>query len=159
MFNNTHLNPTRLAVMKKLMNFAGKTADAASAQSGIEEALLNYETALNASDTHNVMAVFAPDGVFMAPNNPSAVGTDAIRAAYNGIFQAITFDTELTVEEVVQVAPHWAFVRTNSKGHVTVNAIKQRVPDANHELFIFQKGTDDAWKIARYSFATTNPLP
>lgn len=144
--------------MKKLVKTAGKTVDA-SVQSGIEGVLQTYETALNASDTDTVLSVFAPDGVFMAPNNPSTVGADAIRAAYSGIFQAISFDTELTVEEVVQVAPRWAFVRTSSNGHVTVNAIKQRVPDANHELFIFQQGDDDAWKIARYSFATTNPLP
>ena len=145
--------------MKKLVKSAGKTADAASVQADIEEVLQTYETALNASDAGTVLTLFASDGVFMAPNNPSTVGADAIRAAYNGIFQTITFDTELTVEEVVQVAPNWAFVRTKSNGHVTVNAIKQRVPDANHELFIFQKGDDDAWKIARYSFATTNPLP
>lgn len=140
--------------MKKLV----KTANS-SVQADIEGVLQTYETALNASDTNAVLTVFAPDGVFMAPNSPSTVGADAIRAAYNGIFQAITFDTELTVEEVVQVAPNWAFVRTSSNGYVTVNAIKQRVPDANHELFIFQKSDDNAWKIARYSFATTNPLP
>lgn len=145
--------------MKTLVKSSGTAADVASVQADIEAVLATYETALNASDTDKVLTVFAPDGVFMAPNNPSTVGADAIRAAYSGIFQAITFDTELTVEEVVQVAPNWAFVRTSSNGHVTVNAIKQRVPDANHELFIFQKGDDDAWKIARYSFATTNPLP
>ncbi len=145
--------------MKKLVKSAGRAADAASVQADIEEVLQTYEAALNASDTDKVLTVFTSDGVFMAPNNPSAVGAEVIRAAYNGIFQAITFDTELTVEEVVQVAPNWAFVRTSSNGHVTVNAIKQRVPDANHELFIFQKGDDEAWKIARYSFATTNPLP
>ena len=145
--------------MKTLVKSAGTAAGVASVQADIEAVLATYETALNASDTDKVLTVFAPDGVFMAPNNPSTVGADAIRAAYSGIFQAITFDTELTVEEVVQVAPNWAFVRTSSNGHVTVNAIKQRVPDANHELFIFQKGNDDAWKIARYSFATTNPLP
>jgi len=144
--------------MKKLVKTAVETVDA-SVQADIESVLQNYESALNASDTNAVLAVFAPDGVFMAPNSPSTVGADAIRAAYNGIFQAITFDTELTIEEVVQVAPRWAFVRTSSNGHVTVNAIKQRVSDANHELFIFQKAEDDAWKIARYSFATTNPLP
>jgi ketosteroid isomerase-like protein len=85
----------------------------------------------------------------MSPNNPSTVGADAIRAAYTGIFQAVAFDTELTVEEIVQVASNWAFVRTSSNGHVIVNAIKQRVPDANHELFIFQKGDDNARQIAR----------
>jgi uncharacterized protein (TIGR02246 family) len=145
--------------MKKHVKSAGKAADAASVQADIEKVLQTYETGLNASDTDTILTVFAPDGVFMAPNSPSTVGADAIRAAYNGIFKAITFDTELTVAEVVQVAPNWAFVRTSSNGHVTVNAIKQRVPDANHELFIFQKDDDDAWKIARYSFATTNPLP
>jgi len=143
--------------MHKLMT-AATTLDAA-VQANIEEALQTYETALNASDINLVLNVFAADGVLMAPNNPSTVGADAIRVAYNGIFQAIAFDTELTIEEIVQVAPNWAFVRTSSTGHVTVNAIKQRVPDANHELFILQKGGDDAWKIARYSFATTNPLP
>jgi uncharacterized protein (TIGR02246 family) len=140
--------------MKKLVN----SADTASGQAQIEEVLETYEAALNASDTDKVLTVFAPDGVFMAPNNPSVVGAELIRAAYNGIFQTITFDTELRVEEVVQISPDWAFVRTSSNGHVTVNAIKQRVPDANHELFIFQKGDGGAWKIARYSFATTLPL-
>jgi len=145
--------------MKKLVKSAGDAADAAAVQAEIEDVLEIYETALNASDIDAVLTVFGPDGVFMAPNSPSAVGADAIRAAYTGIFQAITFETELTVEEVVQVAPSWAFVRTRSNGHVTVKAIKQRVPDANHELFILQKQDDDAWKIARYAFASTNPLP
>lgn len=145
--------------MKKLANSSGSAAGAGTVQADIQDVLQAYEAALNASDTDTVLTVFAPDAVFMAPNSASTVGADAIRAAYDGIFQAITFETELTVEEVVQVAPDWAFVRTSSNGHVTVNAIKQRVPDANHELFIFQMGNDGAWKIARYSFATTNPLP
>lgn len=126
---------------------------------GIQDALEGYETALNGSDVEKVLDVFAPDAVFMAPNNPSAVGSDSIRGAYGGIFKAIAFDTELTVAEVVQVAPDWAFVRTDSNGHVTVHAIKQRVPDANHELFVLKRGSDDHWKIARYSFSSTLPAP
>lgn len=144
--------------MKHLMETETNAVDDAALQSGIEKLLKDYEVALNASDTDFVMSLFASDSVFMAPNNPSAVGSDAIRAAYNGIFQTISFDTKLKIEEVVQVAPNWAFVRTTSNGYVTVNAIKQRVPDANHELFIVQKNERGEWKIARYSFATTNPL-
>ena len=87
--------------MKRLVNKAREAAGAASEQANIEEVLQTYETALNASNVDTVLTVFAPDGVFMAPNNPSTVGADAIRAAYTGIFQAITFDTELTVEEIV----------------------------------------------------------
>ena len=94
----------------------------------------------------------------MPPNSPSIIGADSIRAAYAGIFQAITFDTELQIEEIEQVATNWAFVRTSSVGFVTVHAVGQHVPDANHELFVFQKGDDDRWRIARYCFSTTNPL-
>ncbi len=144
--------------MIKLINSTGGSSDRVSVQADIEDVLQAYETALNGSDTDAVLTVFTNDAVFMAPNSASTVGADAIRAAYDGLFQAITFNTELTVVEVVQTAPNWAFVRTSSNGHVTVNAIKQQVPDANHELFIFQKDDDDAWKIARYSFATALPL-
>src|SRR5262245_1159190 len=126
--------------MKKLMKSSSKTASTDSVQAEIEGVLQTYETALNTSDTDVAKTLFAPDGVFMAPNNPSTVDVDAIQAAYRGIFQAITFDTELQIEEIVQVAPNWAFVRTNSNGFVTVHAIGQRIPDANHELFVFQRG-------------------
>ncbi|WP_160147362.1 YybH family protein [Methylopila sp. Yamaguchi] len=149
--------------MKSLAVTADKAATGSSAASEadrakIEGALEAYEAALNASDTDKVMAVFASDGVFMAPNSPSAVGLDAVLGAYNGIFHAIAFDTELHVDEIVQVAADWAFVRTHSAGFVTVNATNDRVADANHELFVFRKD-DDAWKIARYSFSSTNPPP
>lgn len=144
--------------MLKLTSSTGRPTGSVSVQVDIEDVLQAYETALNGSDTDAVLTVFTKDAVFMAPNSASTVGADAIRAAYDGLFQAITFNTELTVAEVVQTAPNWAFVRTSSIGHVTVNAIKQQVPDANHELFIFQRDDDKGWKIARYSFSTTLPL-
>jgi ketosteroid isomerase-like protein len=57
------------------------------------------------------------------------------------------------------MAPGWAFAPTNSAGTVTVNATGAKSAEANQELFIFRKGPDGAWKIARYSFSTTNPPP
>lgn len=144
---------------KTVRGLGNTTSGTADVQTRIEGVLEAYENALNASDVDKVLTVFTPDGVFMAPNNPSAIGLDALRGVYSGIFQAITFETELTVQEIVQVAPDWAFVRTNSAGFVTVHAIKQRVPDANHELFVFKKDGDGKWKIARYSFSSTNPPP
>lgn len=139
--------------MKKLSNATGNAVS-----NDIEAVLHAYEAALNASDTDAVLTLYDRDGVFMAPNSPSTVGGSAIHEAYTAIFRAIAFDTELSVEEVVQVAPDWAFVRTNSNGHVTVKAINQQVPDANHELFILHKNHSGSWKIARYAFATTLPL-
>jgi uncharacterized protein (TIGR02246 family) len=102
------------------------------------------------------MALYAPDGVFMAQNFPSSVGTEAIRSAYTGIFEAITLKVKFEIVEVRQLAEEWAFARTNSAGTVTVHANATSSPEANQELFVFRK-LDGDWKIARYCFSTTNP--
>jgi uncharacterized protein (TIGR02246 family) len=103
------------------------------------------------------MPLYAEDGVFMPPSNQSAVGAAAVRQAYDAVFTAIKLDLKFTVAEVVQMAPNWALARTTSAGAVTINANGAKIPEANQELFIFKKGADGAWKIARYSFSTTNP--
>jgi uncharacterized protein (TIGR02246 family) len=118
--------------------------------------LSNYESALNGSDATAVMKLYAPDGVFMAQHFPSSVGTDAVRKAYDGVFSTITLSVKFAVAEIKQVAPDWGFARTNSAGTVKVNATGQSSPEANQELFVFQKVGND-WKIARYCFSTTNP--
>jgi hypothetical protein len=51
------------------------------------------------------------------------------------------------------------FLRSLKK-HENVQPLRPYLPIAdgplNQELFVFQK-IDDAWKIARYCFSTTNP--
>lgn len=136
---------------------AGSATETAGEKSAIISLLSSYETALNASNAAAVMPLYAEDGVLMPPNNPSAVGAAAVRQAYDAVFKAIKLNLKFTVAEVVQTAPNWAFARTNSAGTVTVNATGARSADANQELFIFKKGADGAWKIARYGFSTTNP--
>ena len=118
--------------------------------------LAEYQDALNQSDTDAVMKLYASDGVFMQQHFPSSVGADAVRNAYLAVFEAITLKVEFKVAEVLQIAPDWAIARTNSAGTAKVNATGDGGPEANQELFVFQK-INDAWKIARYCFSTTNP--
>jgi uncharacterized protein (TIGR02246 family) len=118
--------------------------------------LEEYQDALNQSDTDAVMRLYASDGVFMPQHFPSSVGADAVRKAYLAVFEAITLRVEFKVAEVLQIAPDWAIARTNSAGTAKVNATGDGSPEANQELFVFQK-INDAWKIARYCFSTTNP--
>jgi uncharacterized protein (TIGR02246 family) len=125
-------------------------------EKAIATLLAKYQDALNRSDTATVMKLYASDGVFMAQNFPSSVGADAVRDAYDGVFRAITLTVKFAVAEVKQVGSDWAFARTNSAGMVKVNATGQSSPEANQELFVFQKVGND-WKIARYCFSTTNP--
>lgn len=131
----------------------GEGADAVGA---ITETLRRYETALNASDTDAVMALYVEDGVFMPQHFASAVGAEQVRAAYDGVFGAIRLDIVFDIAEVVPVAGDWAFARTNSAGTVTVLATGGSAPEANQELFVMQR-VGGEWKIARYAFSTTNP--
>ena len=126
-------------------------------EQAIASALASYQDALNQSSTEAVMKLYAPDGVFMPQNSPSSVGTGALRQAYDAVFAAITLHVKFTVAEVHQVAPEWAFARTNSAGSTTIHATgADGGPEANQELFVFQKIAGE-WKIARYCFSTTNP--
>src|ERR1700712_5229548 len=127
-------------------------------KAAIVRAMASYEAALNASDTDAVLPLYAEDGIFMPPFSPSAVGRVAVREAYAAVFKAITLHVTFTITEIVQMAPDWAFVRTISAGSTTINATGAQSAEANQELFIFNKA-DGTWKIARYSFSSTNPPP
>jgi uncharacterized protein (TIGR02246 family) len=118
--------------------------------------LATYQDALNASSTAAVMPLYATDGVFMPPFSPSAVGAVAVRQAYEAVFKEITLQVTFTVVELVKTSPEWAFARTNSAGTNRVNATGVMSAEGNQELFIFHKGADSQWRIARYSFSPTN---
>jgi uncharacterized protein (TIGR02246 family) len=132
-------------------------ADQAPDRKSIEAVLATYEQALNASDADTVMTLYADDGVFMAQHSAPNVGREAIRRAYDRVFSAIDLDVRFTVDEVIQASPQWALARTRSEGFVTVNATGDKGPEANQELFVFEKQDSGEWKIARYIFSTTNP--
>lgn len=125
-------------------------------EQAIAAVLKRYEQALNTSDTGLALELYADDGVFMPQHFPSSVGKPAVRAAYDAVFDAITLKVAFDIAEIHEIAPDWAFARTNSSGTVTVKAIGAVEPEANQELFLFRK-VGDAWKIARYAFSTTNP--
>ena len=127
-------------------------------ETAIRNVMSSYESALNASNTEAAMPLYAEDGVFMAPNNQSAVGKASVRQAYDAVFKAITLKVKFTIAELVVMSAQWAFVRTNSTGTQKINATGATSREANQELFIFNKGDDGQWRIARYSFSTTNPL-
>ncbi len=125
-------------------------------EEAVSAALARYQDALNRSDTDAVMKLYTPDGVFMPQHSPSSIGTDTIRKAYDAIFEAITLSVSFEIAEIRQIAPDWAIARTNSAGTVRVHATGEGGPEANQELFVFQR-IDADWKIARYGFSTTNP--
>ena len=123
------------------------------ARAGIEGVLKSYERSLNASDVAGVVQLYTDDAVLLAPEAPSAVGIEAVRNAYTGIFQAIAINITFEIAEVKLLSPEWAFLRSNSKGVVKILANGAQVPGGSQELFVLHK-SQGRWKIARYSFSS-----
>jgi ketosteroid isomerase-like protein len=88
---------------------------------------------------------------------PATVRAKLLTRAHDAVFNAIRLEVKFTIAELVVMSPQWAFVRTNSTGTQTLNATGATSAEANQELFIFKKNEDNKWRIARYSFSTTNP--
>jgi uncharacterized protein (TIGR02246 family) len=126
-------------------------------EAALRAVLAKYNDALNASSVDQSLDLYAEDGVFMPPYSSSAVGKAAVREAYIKVFRTITLNVKFTIAEVVQVAPTWAFVRTNSAGTNTLHATGKVSAEGNQELFVFRKHADGQWRIARYSFSPTSP--
>lgn len=122
----------------------------------VADVLAKYEKALNDSSTADVMKLYASDGVFMPQHSPSSVGKDAVRHAYDTVFNTITLKVKFNVAEIHELSPQWVLARTNSAGTTKIHATGKEQPEANQELFLFQN-VDGHWKIARYCFSTTNP--
>ena len=120
------------------------------------EALLNeYQNSLNTSDAKLAQSLYTKDGIFMPTEAPSGIGSEGILKSYEYVFSQIQLNIEFYIEEI-QVEGNMAFAVTSSKGTVKILANGVEAPEANRELFVFEK-VDGEWKIARYMFNKTEP--
>jgi uncharacterized protein (TIGR02246 family) len=159
MVTSCYLRSALIAVsMLALPVFVGNVmAQASDDETGIRGTLALYNDALNGGTTSAVLPLYTDDGVFMPPYSKSAVGKDAVRRAYDTVFDELKFHVEFDIAELVVMAPSWAYIRTNSAGTTDHHSMGNTTSEANQELFIFKKGDDGKWRIARYSFSPTNP--
>jgi len=121
----------------------------------IEALLSEYKRSLNTSDAQLAQSLYTKDGVFMPTEAPSGIGSENILKSYEFIFSQIQLNIEFFIEEI-EVEGNMAFAVTSSKGTVKIHANGVEAPEANRELFVFEK-VDGEWKIARYMFNKTEP--
>lgn len=121
----------------------------------IEALLSEYEKSLNTSDPKLAQSLYTKDGIFMPTEAPSGIGYEGILKSYEYVFSQIQLNIEFFIEEI-QVEGNMAFAVTSSKGTTLIHATGDTVPEANRELFVFEK-VDGEWKIARYMFNKTEP--
>ena len=121
----------------------------------IEALLDEYKKSLNTTDAKLAQSLYTKDGVFMPTEAPSGIGSEGILKSYEFVFSQIQLNIEFFIEEI-DVEGNMAFAVTSSKGTVKIHANGVEAPEANRELFVFEK-VDGEWKIARYMFNKTEP--
>jgi len=119
----------------------------------IETLLSEYKKSLNTSDAKLAQSLYTKDGIFMPTQAPSGIGSEGILKSYEFVFSQIQLNIEFYIEEI-EVEGNMAFAVTSSKGSVKILANGVEAPEANRELFVFEK-VDGEWKIARYMFNKT----
>lgn len=130
-----------------------------SERAAIEAIIFEYFQALNHGDVDAVLKLYTEDPVQLPFLLPAVVGTEAIRSNYQSTFQNISFQMNTTIQELVEMSPEWAYVRTDSAGMFTPSKTGKDAPATFHELFLLRKLADGKWRISRYSFSPTAPLP
>ncbi len=139
------------ALIAPTLAYAKDTAD----EQAIRQTLSRYESALNAADTATIVNLYTDDGVQMAPDAPAAVGREAVKAAYDGTFKAISLNLKFTVDEVKMLGKNAALLRSHSAGTLKINGTEQPAgPAAFKELFVLNKQADGQWKLSHYGFST-----
>ena len=121
----------------------------------IESLLSTYKLALNTSDAKLAQSLYTKEGLFMPTEAPSAIGSENILKAYEFVFSQIQLNIEFFIDEI-EVENDWAFAVTSSKGSTLIRATGATLPEANRELFVFEKVAGE-WKIARYMFNKAEP--
>ena len=121
----------------------------------IEELLSVYQKSLNTSDAKLAQSLYTTDGIFKPTEAPSGIGSENILKSYEFIFSQIQLNIEFFIEEII-VEGNMAYAVTGSKGTVKILVNSIETPEANRELFVFEK-VEGKWKIARYMFNKTEP--
>lgn len=122
--------------------------------SGLEQVVFSYFTAFGAGDLESILAHYADDAVFLAPDAPAVAGKDALRAAYELTLQHVRIEPGGTSQahDVVELG-EFAWVRTESRAVALDPTTGHRVAGHFREVFVLRR-VEDAWKIWRYLFNT-----
>jgi uncharacterized protein (TIGR02246 family) len=129
-----------------------------SDQAAITALLQTYGSILASRSLPDLLSIYTPDGILMAPGYPPAVGTQALKASYERIFSTIKLEIEFSIDEIVVVEDgEWAFARTTAEGRKFWLLKGTDEEHRNQELFVLRK-VEGEWKVARYCFSSMKPL-
>jgi uncharacterized protein (TIGR02246 family) len=116
-----------------------------------------YAAALRSNNVEALVALYAPDGIFMRENLPAVAGTEALRAAYRQVFATLKVDLGFEIVET-EVVGDMAWLRGASKGRIRTLATGVEAAESFNQLIVFRR-LGGTWKIRAYMYASNKPGP
>jgi len=122
----------------------GSTKDADLA--AIRRSTAALVAAVNASDVHRVLEVWAADGVLMPPAHASIHGRAALHGYFAALFLRVRFAFEFEPTEI-ELGTELAVERVNYR--VTMWPLGGQTPteDNGKGLHVYRRQTDGTWKL------------
>ncbi len=115
----------------------------------IQGVLDEYVAALQNGNPDPYAALFTEDAVFMAPGRAALLGRQAIRVGASSFFEHSTEKLEPSIESIT-IPGDWAHAHGTFSRTLIPNDGDERQHTQGKFLWIFERQSNDTWKIARY---------
>jgi ketosteroid isomerase-like protein len=135
-----------------------KATDSAAFEKQAKEDVRKFIPAFNTGDVGTILAMYAPDAEVLAPANPRAVGTEAIRALVtkmSGELQAGGITLELNDDDKGAASGDLGW----HSGSYVVKDASGAVVDSGNYLAVMQKQADGKWLMIRDTWNSDRPPP
>ena len=112
----------------------------------IKNVIADFNVASDASDLARVMSYYADDAIAIPPNEPAAIGKDAIRSWMQQFYDAFIPKEEYVVDGV-EISCGMAYARITWSGTFTPKDGGEQRKSNGNWIWVFKKQPDDTWKI------------
>lgn len=134
------------AETSEAMEVPDETDSRAEFEAAFQEIVAEWDRALNEGDVDGALALYASDPVALPPDQPPAIGREAVRGVLEGIVSQPGLELRNTMEDF-RIDGDLAAVR----GSYTLSTTPQGGETASGSgkwVGIATRGTDGTWKIA-----------
>jgi uncharacterized protein (TIGR02246 family) len=117
-------------------------------EQAIRQLIERWMSATRDGDVDSVLALMAPDVVFLVAGQPPMVGRDAFASGLRTVLADNAIESTSQIDEI-GISGDMAYCRTSLSVTIVSKHGKLPLQRTGHTLSILRKGSDGAWQLTR----------